>query len=179
MKSLLARLISSRVLAAERDAAHTTYIALMKQARSPFFYTECGVPDTLDGRFDTLVLHVALLLYRLKREETPAAHSFSRKLAETLVSDYDRTLREMGVSDTGVPRRMKAMMRAFYGRLAAYDAAWNEPAELRATLRRNVYGTLESVPDSRLQRLEEYIMQKREYLENQSSDQLLSGMALS
>ncbi len=133
-----------RLTERRRDARKRTelatrlYAAAAAQARQPAFY-HAGVPDTFDGRFDLLVLHVFLVIRGLQREgETGAAAA--QAVFDTLLDDMDRTLREMGVGDLGVPRRVKAMARAFYGRAAAYDAALDavDDAGLRAALSRNL-----------------------------------------
>jgi len=122
---------------APRREAQEVYIALVSQSRKPFFYTDCGVPDSLDGRFEILVLHVFLTLRSLK--ERGSQKALSRRLLECLFDDMDRSLREMGVGDMGVGKRVKTMSKAAYGRLEAYTAAYNDEAALREALIRNVY----------------------------------------
>jgi cytochrome b pre-mRNA-processing protein 3 len=122
--------------------AEALYLALVRQARRPVFYAELGVPDTLDGRFDAIVLHVALVLLRLKAEGQ-AGTALGQALFDVLFADMDRSLREMGVGDLGVGKRVKQMGKAVYGRLAAYDQGLAAgDAELEAALRRNLYGTV-------------------------------------
>ena len=138
---MFSRLIVRR--RARRRAAATAsrlYAAAVAQARAPGFYL-AGVPDTLDGRFDLLMLHVFLLVRRLRRDGADGAAA-AQALFDAAFDDMDRTLREMGVGDLGVPRRVKAMARAFYGRAAAYDAALDArgDAGLRAALGRNLLG---------------------------------------
>lgn len=127
----------------ERVAAEL-YVKLVEQARSPAFYTACGVPDTLDGRFEAVALHAFLVLHRLKREAPPAS-DFAQALFDHMVSDMDLSLREIGVTDFSIGKKVKAMGRGFYGRVVAYDRglAAAEPEELEAALRRNLYGTVE------------------------------------
>ena len=122
-----------------RGRADGLYRRLVDRAREPVFYALCGVPDTLDGRFDMIVLHVALVVRRLRAGEIPEK-ALSQALFDTMMDDMDRSLREMGVGDLGVGRRVKAMAKAFYGRAAAYDAALSEGAEeaLTAALERDM-----------------------------------------
>jgi cytochrome b pre-mRNA-processing protein 3 len=98
------------------------------QAREPPFYRDFGVPDTVDGRFDLLVLHLWMVLRRLKPiEDGP---DLAQTLFDRFCDDMDANLREMGVGDLTVPKRMQAFGEAFYGRAAAYDlalAAGEEP----------------------------------------------------
>src|ERR1700757_504276 len=91
------------------------------QGREPSFYRDFGVPDTVNGRFDMLVLHLWMVLRRLK----PIEHGtdLSQALFDHFCNDRDKNLREMGVCDLTVPNRMQAFGEAFYGRAAAYDLA--------------------------------------------------------
>src|ERR1041385_4793859 len=126
--------------------AEALYLGLVRQARQPAFYARCGVPDSVDGRFDMITLHMALLLLRLKAEG-PAAADLGQALFDTLFADMDRSLREMGVGDLGVGKRVKEMGKAVYGRLAAYEAGLaGAPGELEAALTRNLYGTVTPDP---------------------------------
>ena len=97
------------------------YGMIVTQAREPVFYRELGVPDTVDGRFDLLLLHLWMVLRRLRAARDgmePAQALFDR-----FCEDMDDNLREMGVGDLAVPRRMQAFGEAFYGRSRAYDDA--------------------------------------------------------
>lgn len=121
---------------ARRREAQELYIALVEQSRNPFLYTDCAVPDTIDGRFDLIVLHVYLFL-NLPHE--PQDRVMRRLLLESLFEDMDRSLREMGVGDTGIARRVKSMSKAAFGRLTAYTDAADTDEALREALIRNVY----------------------------------------
>jgi len=94
----------------------------MAQARHPAFYADLFVPDTLDGRFDMLVLHAFLVFHRLKGE-APPADELAQKVFDEMFMDLDHTIREMGVGDISVGKRIKKMASAFYGRAQAYDKA--------------------------------------------------------
>jgi cytochrome b pre-mRNA-processing protein 3 len=132
------------------------YGAIVAQARLPDFYLAYGAPDTAEGRFDMLVLHVALVCRRLGREtgagETPA-RALSQQVFDMFCADMDHNLREMGVGDLTVPKKMRRLGEAFYGRLEAYDRALATPGdeELGLALARNVLGAGEPVmPAERL-----------------------------
>jgi len=114
------------------------YAKAVAQARLPVFYAEREVPDTVDGRFDLLVLHVFLLLHRLGGDGK-AMRAVTQGLFDLMFADMDRSLREMGVSDMSVGKRVKEMARAFYGRVDAYEPALNDAAALREALARNLY----------------------------------------
>jgi cytochrome b pre-mRNA-processing protein 3 len=138
---MLSRLFGSSRLQAQADAL---YAAIVAQARHPAFYAALGVPDTVDGRFEMVALHAFLVLHRLKRG-APAGSGTAQALFDTMFDDMDSSLREMGTGDLGVGRRVKAMAKGFYGRIAAYDAGLDAPAEsglLVDALRRNVFGTI-------------------------------------
>lgn len=128
-----------RARAARRDRAHALYTALVEQARSPAFYRDLSVPDTVDGRFDMIVLHCFLVLRRLRAAGAEGT-ALGQAVFEVMFADMDQNLRQMGVGDLGVGRRVKAMTQAFMGRVAAYEKAMGEgTAALAATVARNVY----------------------------------------
>lgn len=124
----------------DRARVRAIYAVIVAQARQPVFYAELGVPDTLEGRYDMLMLHAFLYMHRLKDEAGPAK-DVAQDVFDFLFSDMDRTLREMGVGDLTVPKKIKKMAQAFYGRTAAYDAALAKPGpDLAAAVQRNVFG---------------------------------------
>jgi cytochrome b pre-mRNA-processing protein 3 len=106
------------------------YGMIVTQAREPIFYRELGVPDTVNGRFDLLLLHLWLLLRRLRSAR--GGEELSQALFDRFCEDMDDNLREMGVGDQTVPRRMRAFGEAFYGRVQAYDRAVEEGGEALA-----------------------------------------------
>ena len=120
------------------------------RARQSIFFTEYGVPDTLDGRFELICLHAFLYLHRLKAER-PRANRLCQSFFDRMFADFDRALREMGVGDLSVGKQVKRMARAFYGRIRAYEEglAGNEAA-LRAALARNLFGTVSDPAPFRL-----------------------------
>ena len=122
------------------DAALEAYRSIVAQSRQPKFYADWGVPDTVTGRFDMISLHLALLLRRLKGE--PSAASFGQALVDLFFSDMDRSLRELGVTDLGVPRKVKTMGNVFYGLAGVLGDAIDggDPTAVEAVLVKNVYG---------------------------------------
>mgnify|MGYP000025739567 CR=1 FL=1 len=122
------------------EPARRLYDAAVAQGRQPGFYARLGVPDSVDGRFDLIALHVWLLQRRLKRAGQPA-EGVGQQLAEVFFADMDLSLREMGAADIGVGRRVKRMIEGFAGRAEAYDAALAEGDQaLAVALGRNLYG---------------------------------------
>jgi len=119
----------------ERDQANRLHTAIIGRARAPEFFARFGVADTLDGRFDLVALHGWLALGRLRQM---GAHALAQRLTNTLFSAFDEGLRELGISDMGMGRRMRKIADAFYGRCKAYDAADDEAAMTEALVR-NLY----------------------------------------
>jgi cytochrome b pre-mRNA-processing protein 3 len=113
--------------AASGGTIDTIYGAIVARAREPQFYEHFGVPDTVDGRFDLLVLHLWMVLRRL--EPLSGSDDLAQALFDHFCSDMDANLREMGVGDLTVPKRMQKFGESFYGRSAAYDAALAQGAE--------------------------------------------------
>jgi len=130
-----------------KEPATLLYASLVAQARQPAFYAHCGVPDTVDGRFDLISLHLFLLLHRFKGDH-PASADLAQAVFDLMFDDMDRSLREMGAGDLGVGRRVKIMIQGLYGRIAAYEKGLkcDDGAALQAALRRNVYGTVDPSP---------------------------------
>lgn len=136
--SLLRRLTRSLGIGQPVDPSVLLYEVVVDRARRPVFFSELGVEDSVDGRFDMIVLHMFAVLTRLKGRGEEAA-ALSQALFDTMFRDMDRSLREMGVSDMSVGKRVRAMADAFYGRVAAYEKALDDPDALTEAIRRNVY----------------------------------------
>ncbi|HUZ71577.1 MAG TPA: ubiquinol-cytochrome C chaperone family protein [Stellaceae bacterium] len=124
-----------------RQAVLAAYHIIVARAREPVLFAAWEVPDTLDGRFELLALHAFLVLNRLKADRAETAE-FAQDLFDTMFADLDRAVREMGATDVGVGRHVKAMARGFYGRVVAYERGLAEgDAMLADALRRNLFGT--------------------------------------
>jgi cytochrome b pre-mRNA-processing protein 3 len=121
--------------AARRELGRLLEEQLSARARAPFFYRKLGVPDTMDGRFDMVALHAWAAIKHLQEKGREDA---AQALTDALFLGFDEALREQGVSDMGMGRRMKAIANAFYGRLSAYDKAEDLEA-LAEALARNVW----------------------------------------
>ncbi len=123
-----------------RDAEHSVYCQIVAQARQPVFYLDYKVPDTIDGRFDLIVVHAVLLFGRLRGEGEKVAQ-FAQNVFDLFFHDMDASLRELGVSDVRVPKKIKTMGEAFYGRADAYMPFIDNADEtgLAEALVRNVY----------------------------------------
>jgi cytochrome b pre-mRNA-processing protein 3 len=154
--------------------AELAYRRLVEQARQPVFFTDYGVPDTIDGRFELICLHAFLYLHRLKAER-PRANQLSQSFFDRIFADFDRALREMGVGDLSVGRHVKRMARAFYGRIIAYEEGLVGGDEiLGAAVLRNVFGTVHGpVPGAGA--LTAYVRSAVQELRSQSAAELLAG----
>lgn len=120
---------------ARKKQAERLCESLIARARVPEFFGPFGVADTIDGRFDLVTLHAWLVLTRL---EAIGARDLSQAVTDGLFVGFDEALRDLGVGDMGLGRRMKKMADAFYGRLKAYGDA-PTPDELTDAIVRNVY----------------------------------------
>jgi cytochrome b pre-mRNA-processing protein 3 len=119
----------------------TLYGMIVAQARMPCFYRDYGVPDTVDGRFELLVVHLAAVLQPLMRGGAESK-AFGQDLFDCFCWDMDDNLRELGIGDLKVPKEMTRIGQAFYGRAQAYEAALASSGteQLEQALARNVYG---------------------------------------
>ena len=122
------------------EAVEQAYRSIVAQSRQEQFYAEWGVADSVTGRFDMVSLHLALYLRRLKGET--AARGFTQALVELFFKDMDYSIRELGVTDLGVPKKVKTMGNVFYGLAGVLDPALDSgvPANVEAVLVRNVFG---------------------------------------
>lgn len=155
------------------QAARTLYGAIVEQARLPRFYEAWGVPDTLDGRFDMVVLHAWMVMRRLGGVE--GGKDLAQDLFDLMFADMDHNLREIGVSDLAVGGKVKAMAKAFYGRCAAYDQGLaSSPADLEAALARNLYGTV-SPQAGQVTAMAEYLRCQADAVGTVAGDALLAG----
>ncbi|HVO14975.1 MAG TPA: ubiquinol-cytochrome C chaperone family protein [Alphaproteobacteria bacterium] len=169
---MLARLARRRD---RTEAAHALYLALVRQAREPAFYSSCGVPDSLEGRFDMIVLHAFLIMRRL-RGEGEAGVALAQALFDVMFSDMDQNLRELGVGDLAVGRRVKTMARGFYGRVKAYDEGLEQAgdAALIAALDRNLYANVAADP-AQVALMAAYVRRAAELLAGQDAQALVAG----
>ncbi len=125
---------------ARPDTISTLYGMIVAQARLPCFYRDYAVADTVNGRFDLIVLHLALVLDRLAQDR--ALQTLGQGVFDRFCQDMDDNLREMGIADLKVPKEMRRMGEAYYGRSQAYRAALaaNDNEMLVEALARNIYG---------------------------------------
>jgi cytochrome b pre-mRNA-processing protein 3 len=123
---------------ARSDTISALYGTIVAQARLPCFYRDYAVADTVNGRFDLLVVHLGLVVRRL---EEAGLRELGQDLFDRFCQDMDHNLREMGVGDLSVPKEMQRMGEAFYGRTQAYRAALaaDDREALAEAVARNIY----------------------------------------
>lgn len=141
---------------ARKARAQSCYDAAEAQARLPVFYEQYGVPDTPYGRFDMIALHCYLLVRRLNNA---GEEKVAQKVFDIMFRTLDMAMREMGIGDLSVPKKMKRFMHAFNGRSRRYEAALTEGNDeaLHEIIRKNIYGTAESVGVGHIQKVADYI----------------------
>jgi cytochrome b pre-mRNA-processing protein 3 len=124
----------------DTEAVYAVYSAIVAQSRQSRFYAEWGVPDTVTGRFDMICLHLALLFGRLRAEGKTAAE-FSQAVFDLFFRDMDRSLREMGVTDLGVPKKIQNMGNLLYGLMANLNEAiaGGDRTAVADVVRRNLF----------------------------------------
>ena len=147
-----------------RGTIEAIYGMIVTQAREPLFYRDLGVPDTVNGRFDLLLLHLWMVLRRLR--SLAGGKELAQALFDHFCADMDANLREMAVGDLAVPKKMQALGEAFYGRSAAYDMAFaDSPEALSRAICKNVLdgGNVESA-----RRLAAYALRAIEALDKES-----------
>jgi cytochrome b pre-mRNA-processing protein 3 len=145
------------------------YGTIVAQARVPAFYQSYGVPDTVNGRLEMILLHIVLFLRRVEGEAEPV-RALGQGLFDHFCRDMDANMREMGVGDLGVPRRMRQIGEAFYGRQAAYRSALAASGQeaLVAALQRNVYA--EDSPPGCAQALAAYVREAERAIADQDAE---------
>lgn len=155
------------------EPVYAVYSAIVAQSRQPVFYAQWSVPDTVTGRFDMISLHLALLFRRL-RGDAPGQRDFAQAVFDLFFKDMDRQLREMGVTDIGVPKKIQKMGNLFFGLLAAMNQAMDsgDPAALEAVLKRNIFDeTVTTGPD----RLAAYLVAQDKALAAQPAEAIMAG----
>jgi cytochrome b pre-mRNA-processing protein 3 len=158
-----------------RKVAGQLYAKAVDAARAPAFYRDLGVPDTIEGRYEMIVLHVVLLLRRLRADRTRQAR-LAQAVVDYMAADLDRSMRELGIGDLSVGRFMKRLGEGLYGRAAAYDKALDEedgPA-LEAALVRNIFDA-ERPGDRILAIIAGYVHNQLRHLDGQPIADIAAG----
>ena len=158
------------------EAGRALYAAAVEQARSPALYGALGAPDTVEGRFEMVALHVWLVMRRLKGEET--AKNVSQCLFDAMFQNMDDSLRELGVGDLQVGKKVRKLAENFYGRIGAYEAAMKDGApedDLAQALSRNIF---EQTMAQTAPAFAAYVRQVDETLADQPAARVASGIVV-
>ena len=158
-----------------RRTARSLYGSIVTQARSSGLYAVWGVPDTREGRFEVIVLHLVLVLRRLAREGERGS-ALGQALTEAFVVDLDDTLREMTVGDLAVPRHVKRAVAVLHERYSTYGDALTAPHDnLLAAAVAQRLATLSGAEDLDAPEICAYIREVAQALELQPGAQILAG----
>ncbi|MCY6381234.1 ubiquinol-cytochrome C chaperone family protein [Hoeflea prorocentri] len=166
-----------------REIVDRLYRRLTAIARNPAFYARMHVPDTVMGRFEMLSV-VMVLFFRRTDGKDPALQQLAQDVVDTFFEDMDHSLRELGIGDQSVPKRMKKLARMFYGRAQSYGTALNEgaPLALSAALHRNIYpqdrtdkDQLQMVGAEELSELAQEVMRLDKWFLERDEAELLAG----
>ncbi len=139
------------------------YAKINEESRAEYFFANWGAPDTMDGRFELILLHMFIYLHALKMRtksgDCDDTTELQRYAIEAFFDDMDRSFREFGVGDTGVGKRIKKMANAFYGRINAFEKSLDNAAELEQALLKNTFATLK-VPPLDIRKWVEYVQNR-------------------
>ncbi len=148
------------------NLASLLYKRIVKQSRTKEFYINLKVPDTIDGRFELIVLHF-FLLERTLNKEIKDDQLVYKELLEIMYKDFDMSLREIGVGDLSVGKKIYHMTEAFSGRLFAYRKFNNKKKfnSLKTTIKKNIYGTIKNIDAKYLEVMQSYIIDSMEFID--------------
>jgi len=158
------------------EAGRALYSAAVEQARSPALYARLGAPDTVEGRFEMVALHVWLVMRRLRGDE--AAKKVSQCLFDAMFQNLDDSLRELGVGDLQVGKRIRKLAENFYGRIGAYEEAMKEgvsDVSLAKALSRNIFEKelAETAPE-----FADYVRRTDAHLQQQPGARIAGGIVV-
>ena len=158
------------------DPADALYLAIVAAARQPGFYLDHDVPDTVEGRFEMILVHLALFFSRMK-DEPAEVQAVAQRVVDAFFADMDRSLREMGIGDISVPKKMKKLGDAFNGRMLAYSAALaaTDRDALAAAIGRNVIGSSGEATSAAAARIAGYLLDSVVLLQAVPTPEIVAG----
>lgn len=153
--------------ALEQKYAENLYQRIVQQSRIKIFYTDFSIPDTIDGRYEVLVLHSWLFLKRLRTINQPLSlvQRVSQNIFDSLVRDFDSSLRQIGLGDKKLATQVRFMVKGVYGRFHAYDQTFHHEDMLQQSLKRNILG-LATVTVDQIIQLARYVLKMDTYLKD-------------
>lgn len=159
----------------QKEIAQKLYLGIVAQSRQPGFFVDGGVADSVDGRFDILVINAFLVIRRLN-QLGPEGKALAQHLFDDMFSNLDGDVREMGFSDWTIGKKIQRMAEAFYGRAEAYQKALDDAdgGALKKALERNVYRS-KPVADANLAFIQRYFEHQDKAMADVSLEQMLSG----
>jgi cytochrome b pre-mRNA-processing protein 3 len=164
-------MILNRLFKSREKSEKRLYGAIVAAARHVQFYEQMSVPDTIDGRFEMIVLHLFLVLDRLKGE---GVEDLRQRLTDEFFTEMDRSLRELGVSDVSVGKKVRRIAESYYGRVTAYGKALSAgPKILEETISRNIYP--DGAPESSTAAMANYFVNAEKLLAIIPLEQILEG----
>lgn len=151
------------------------YHRLVQQVRNEWFYRDLDIADSPFGRFEVMTIHLFLILKRLKQEKTNVAEKISQEITNLFVIDLDESLRDLRLSETKIAKQFNKFIQGFYGRLIAYDIAFDEgETALKDVIHRNLYAQgMEK--EIHIQKIVGYIYRQLDFLQQQDSTLLKFG----
>jgi cytochrome b pre-mRNA-processing protein 3 len=158
------------------DAAALFYHEIVRQARSPMLYQNLGVPDTIDGRFDSIILHASLVIHFLVKQGE-SGQSAAQRLFDTMFRDFNHNLRQIGIGDLSMARHFRRMSEGFNGRLRSYENALNAQnnALLSAALARNIFRRDDAENITGLSNMLQYVWRQFNHIADIPPEKLLAG----
>lgn len=158
----------------DANAAHDLYVATIEAARDPWLFNDCDVPDTPEGRFEALTLMAFIVLNRLK--DMDGGESIAQAYFDIMFEDIEANLREMGVGEATLAKRMKKLAGSFYGRVKTYDEAItsDDQTQWPLTIKRYLFDQV-SVTDQTIEAVAQYSRGIAENIAGQDPKALLSG----
>jgi cytochrome b pre-mRNA-processing protein 3 len=156
------------------------YDRLTASSRHPALYEAMGAPDTVMGRFEMIAVHM-VIFFRRTGQGGPAVRDLAQEIVDAFFEDIDHSIREIGIGDMGVPKRMKKFARMFYGRYESYAAAIDagDREALRAALARNIYPPQHDGSPNPAARdvtaLSDYVISRAGDLMSVSDEEILAG----
>ncbi|MEQ9245628.1 MAG: ubiquinol-cytochrome C chaperone family protein [Nitratireductor sp.] len=151
------------------------YERIVAASRQPVFYARWEVPDTPLGRFEMIALNMILFLRRVRDEESAVVREVAQEVTDVFFADVEHAIRELGIGDLGVPKRIKKLARMFYGRAAAYGEAIDagDVEALAAALRRNIRPDAEGWTGA--EPIARYALAAAASLESQQTERLIAA----